>query len=106
MTDAYRTAGFVCPTCPNSALREFQSRLVCDECNGMMIGADDVVTSIHELDGLSGSVSFSDATPSKKPCPRCQGAMTSAEVVVGHTRVYGHSLHCEKHGVWISQGAH
>ena len=105
MSDAYRTSGRACPTCGNSALREFGDRLVCDECSSMLLTSDDLAKSIHELDGLSGAVAFSHVSPSQKPCPRCQGAMTSAVVVVGNTRIYGTSLHCEQHGVWISQGA-
>jgi Zn-finger nucleic acid-binding protein/ribosomal protein L37AE/L43A len=105
MDDAYRTSARACPSCGNTALREFHDRLVCDECDGMLLTTDDLARSIHEIDGSSGSVAFEDEGPSKKPCPRCQGAMTSAEVLVGHLKVYGRSLHCVRDGVWISQGA-
>jgi hypothetical protein len=105
MGDAYRTSGRACPSCGNSALREFHDRLVCDECNGMLLTTDDLARSIHELDGRSGTVSFSDEGLTKKSCPRCQGEMTSAEMFVGPLRIYGRPLHCERDGVWISQGA-
>lgn len=71
----------------------------------MLLTADDLARSIHELDGRSGAVGFHDEGPSEKACPRCQGGMTSAEVRLGAMRIQGRLLRCERDGVWISQGA-
>ena len=102
MTDAYRTSGFVCPTCPNSALREFQSRLVCDECNGMLLSADDLVGSIHELDGsLTGALEYLDEKPAKAACPRCRGPMSTCGIKLGALAIGDTFLHCARDGVWF-----
>ncbi|MEP6863002.1 MAG: zf-TFIIB domain-containing protein [Deltaproteobacteria bacterium] len=104
MSDAYRTSGGTCPTCGNTALREFSDRLVCDECNGMLLAADDLAKSIHELDGRSGGVTFSEEGPSDKPCPRCAGEMMVAEVDISGIRLHGTLVHCARDGVWVPQG--
>jgi len=73
MSDAYRTSGFTCPSCPDDApLREFNGRLICDVCDGMLLADEDFATSIHELDGSTEPVVVGDPQPADKRCPRCQ----------------------------------
>jgi Zn-finger nucleic acid-binding protein/ribosomal protein S27AE len=105
MTDAYRTSGFMCPTCPNSALREFQDRLVCDECNGMLIADDDVVASVQELDGSDDALEVHDATPAKAACPRCRGAMSTCGLKIGSLALTGTFLRCASDGIWFPRDA-
>jgi hypothetical protein len=71
------TIGFVCPTYPYAALRVFQNRVVCDECNGMLIGSDDIAVAIHELDGTSEPLALVDDRPARAACPRCRAAMST-----------------------------
>jgi Zn-finger nucleic acid-binding protein len=103
MSDAYRTSGRTCPTCGNAALREFSGRLVCDECNGMLLDADDLAKSISELDGRSGGVTFTDEGPAGKACPRCAGELQFARVEVSTLILDGPLMHCERDGVWVPQ---
>ena len=105
MSDAYRTSGFVCPTCPNSALREFQTRLVCDECNGMLITADDLVASVQELDGSSDGLEVLHEQPAKAACPRCHGPMSSCGLRLGTLGIPGTFLHCAHDGIWFPRDA-
>ncbi|MDB4957161.1 MAG: hypothetical protein JWO36_4730 [Myxococcales bacterium] len=103
MTDAYRTAGFACPSCPNAPLREFQNRLVCDTCSGMLIRDDDFAAAIHELDGSSDPLTFHDRNEPGKPCPRCAGPMVLSDVSVGTIALKSPLLRCEPHGLWVLQ---
>ena len=105
MTDAYRTSAFTCPTCPNAALREFQDRLVCDECAGMLIAEDDLVASIHELDGSADKLEVGDAKPSEIRCPRCRSAMTSCTLQLGTLALAGRYLRCATDGLWFPRDA-
>jgi hypothetical protein len=105
VTDVYRTSGFACPRCANASLREFQNRLVCDECNGMLIAVDDLVTSIHELDGSSDTLAFVAETPSATACPRCRHVMSSCRLELGELRLAGTFLRCARDGIWFPRDA-
>jgi Zn-finger nucleic acid-binding protein len=105
MTDVYRTSGFMCPSCENSSLREFSNRLVCDECNGMLIEEDDFAASIHELDGKSEALAISDEEPSTQACPKCTRAMTSCHLAVGGLKLKGAFKRCDRDGVWFPRDA-
>src|SRR4029077_597848 len=110
MTDVYRTAAFACPVCSNATLREFHDRLVCDECNGMLIALDDITESIHELDGSKDKLDIIDDKPGDKRCPRCSLALAPCSVHLGSPaaqpmKVYGAFLHCATHGLWFPRDA-
>jgi TFIIB-like protein len=105
MSDVYRTSGFQCPSCPSSPLREFGRRLVCDECNGMMIEADDFAASIHELDGGTEPLEIADPQPQTKACPRCTRALTSCTLSIGTLALKGRFLRCDRDGVWVPREA-
>ena len=105
MTDAYRTPGFACPTCSNAALREFQSRLVCDECNGMQIGHADMAAAIHELDGTSEPLATVEDEPAAAACPRCRAPMATCALRLGTLDLPGRFLHCARDGIWFPRDA-
>ncbi len=102
MSQPFREAP-ACPHCANATLREFSKRLVCDKCEGMMIGLADFAASIHELDGMSEPVELRDGKPDKATCPRCMAAMESCTLHIGPVSLVGRVLHCAQDGVWISQ---
>jgi len=104
MSGVFRTSPFVCPTCA-SPLREFQHRLVCDACSGMLIDLDDLATSIQELDGSTDAPVLADATPDRATCPRCEQPMQSCAVSIGSLNVGGRLLSCARDGVWVSRDA-
>jgi uncharacterized protein YbaR (Trm112 family) len=105
MTDAYRTAGFACPACPNAALREFQHRLVCDECSGMLIALADLAAAAHELDGTSEPLTEIDDRPATTACPRCRGPMTTCALRLGTLDLDGRFLRCASDGIWFPRDA-
>lgn len=105
MSDVYRTSGFQCPSCPSSPLREFGRRLVCDECNGMMIEADDFAASIHELDGGIEPLVIADEQPSTQACPRCTREMSSSTLSIGKLALKGRFMRCDRDGVWMPREA-
>jgi len=69
-----------------------------------MLAADDLAKSIHELDGRSGGVAFTDEGPAGKACPRCAGQLQLARVEVSNIILHGSLMRCEHDGVWIPQG--
>lgn len=101
MSDVYRTSGFQCPSCPSSPLREFGRRLVCDECNGMMIEADDFAAAIHELDHGTEPLEIGDAQTTTNACPRCTRAMSSCTLSIGKLALEGRFMRCDRDGVWM-----
>jgi Zn-finger nucleic acid-binding protein/uncharacterized protein YbaR (Trm112 family) len=105
MTDVYRTSAFACPVCAHASLREFQERLVCDECNGMLIGIDDIAASIHELDGSSELLVPDDSEPSSTACPRCRNPMSSCALRLGQLELTGRFLRCDRDGIWFPRDA-
>jgi ribosomal protein L37AE/L43A len=105
MDDVYRTAGFQCPTCSNAALREYDGRLICDECSGMLIEDADFATSIHELDDGSEPLAVSDPQPSTSACPECKAPMTTCKLAVGAMNLRGRFLRCPKDGLWVPRPA-
>ena len=105
MSDAYRTAAFPCPVCTNATLREFHERLVCDECNGMLIAADDIAESIRELDASEDTLEITDDKPGDTRCPLCSNALAPCTVKFGTMKVNGAFLHCATHGLWFPRDA-
>jgi Zn-finger nucleic acid-binding protein len=102
MSDVYRTSAFLCPICTNAALREFHGRLVCDECQGMQLPAEDFADSIREIDGSKDALAITDQDARDKPCPQCSEAMQRCSLAVGSLGVAGDRvMRCASHGVWI-----
>jgi ribosomal protein S27AE len=105
MGDAYRTSAFPCPICgERSTLRAYHDRLVCDECQGMMLTDDDFAESIREIDGSKDVIGIKDGDRTDKQCPQCSLAMTECEVNMGSLFVKG-TLHCKTHGLWVPRKA-
>jgi len=85
-------------------LREFGERLVCDDCQAMLIGLDDFAAAVHELDGkIEDPAEVEDLKPGDKPCPRCATPMSTCAVKIGRLKLSGSYLHCAAHGVWMPQ---
>jgi Zn-finger nucleic acid-binding protein len=97
---------FICPTCSGApALREFQNRLVCDKCEGMMIETADLTAAIHEIDGGTEELVVRETRDGDKPCPRCKKSMSSSVMSVGPHGLADRFLRCETDGLWVSQEA-
>jgi Zn-finger nucleic acid-binding protein len=100
--EPYRSAGVVCPTCTESPLREFQGRLICDECSGLLITEEDYASSCSDLGSGDVNLRFAGDTATTHACPRCERSMTKTEVVLEPLRILAHALRCERHGLWIT----
>ncbi len=106
--EPYRIAGFRCPTCDGSPpLREFHDRLICDECNGLLIDERDFVASCADLANLDIELAHRETTPTKvpRPCPRCERTLTATEVELAPVNVRVYALRCERHGLWFKNAA-
>jgi hypothetical protein len=103
--EPYRIAGLRCPQCPESPLREFQDRLVCDECQGMLIGHADFATACADLDGRAIELAFSGDKPSlTHTCPKCERHMTLCRVHLKPTKTTADVMRCDRDGIWCQNG--
>ena len=102
MVESYREAGLTCPMC-KAPLREFGERLVCDECQAMLIGLDDFAAAVHELDGNTEAAEVDALEPTDKTCPRCAAPMSTCALKIGRLKLPEYYLHCAAHGVWMPQ---
>lgn len=105
--EPYRAAGFRCPTCTSQPpLREFQSRLVCDECQGLYIDENDFVASCADLANLDIELHVGDGTPTKEPhaCPRCDVPLQAAKIDLKPVKVSADVLRCPTDGLWFKSG--
>src|SRR5262249_54909104 len=105
MTDAYRTSGFRCPSCADAPLREFHDRLVCDECNGMLLADDDFAASIQELTAEPATIFANNPEDSDRACPRCTRPMISVDVTAGEFKIRGRLMRCIRDGTWLPRDA-
>jgi hypothetical protein len=101
MTDAYRSSGVPCPNCQRS-LRDFEQRLVCDGCGGMLLAVADFAQALASAGGLD--VRVEDDTPTQHACPRCAGSLRSCGVYVGGEPLPQDIWHCKQHGLWLGGG--
>lgn len=101
MTDAYRTSGYVCPTCPGAApLREFGERLVCDACGGIQLSLEDFARQVPHVE-----VRVVDEGDETLPCPRCGRPMRGCALVAGKRHLAPALARCERDGIWFGDGA-
>jgi len=107
MTDPYRSTDVVCPSCTSAAvpLREFQGRLVCDECGGMLLEVADFRDSLRETDGSVDELVVVEMNPVGRPCPRCQVDLAWCVVHYGKLELSGAFQACAKHGIWVARDA-
>ena len=103
----YRDRWHKCPACPNSELREFEGRLICDACNGMMITRDDLAKAIRDLTGADPEFEFFDDKPTKRACPRCDHALVACRLRVKFAVADKEPApkpildRCEQDGIWF-----
>lgn len=108
MTTPYRSSGLACPHCPGASLREFQRRYVCDECQGILIGFDDLISAVEDLANTTQQLAYRDDRPTETPCPVCQRAMIACHVAVTGDRTFklrDPFLRCDRDGLWFPEGA-
>jgi len=87
---------------PAAPLREFNKRLVCDKCEGMMLAIDDYAGSLRDIDLSASVLVVSDTKAETAKCPRCDQAMQSCLLVYGDRKLKERYLVCERDGVWVS----
>ncbi|MDQ3366836.1 MAG: zf-TFIIB domain-containing protein [Myxococcota bacterium] len=102
MTDVDRTPVYPCPSCAASSMREFQDRLVCDKCQGIMMTSEDFASACADLTGEDSPLEISKLEPAEAACPRCTGALSRCEVKAGTTELRGAFLRCTTDGLWCS----
>ncbi|HEY5922021.1 MAG TPA: zf-TFIIB domain-containing protein [Kofleriaceae bacterium] len=102
--EPYRTTGWRCPQCPEMPLREFQARLICDECQGMLIEEDDLVAACSDLVSEALTIAFSDVARTASACPHCERPLDSCVVTFAPIHVTADVLRCDRHGLWFKGG--
>src|SRR5262245_17385621 len=102
--EPYRTAGLRCPICADMPLREYQGRLICDECHGMLLDGADLAKACGDLVGKDITLEFDREKPTERMCPKCERPMTSCSVHFTPMKAKADVLHCERDGIWLSEG--
>lgn len=113
MTEPYRITTNTCPSC-SAPLREFAKRLVCDQCEGMMLSLADFTSACEDVaSGTPLALAFRDASgderrtppePTETPCPRCGGALVACKVTLAKKDLTATFLRCERDGLWCGPG--
>src|SRR4051812_37626737 len=85
-------------------MREFGQRLVCDNCNGLLMTEPDLEAACADSRGIPVAATFTDELATEKPCPRCDQPMMSCHVVIATVRPKATVLRCAKHGVFLPPG--
>jgi Zn-finger nucleic acid-binding protein len=100
----YRTAGLRCPNCPEMPLREYQERLICDECQGMLIDDDDLAKACSDLVNKDIKLEFGAPVATTKICPTCERSLEQVEVTFAPVRAKAEVLRCDRDGLWFKGG--
>jgi len=101
MGDAYRTASYLCPSCPGGVpLREYGTRLVCDTCDGILLSVEDFASQVRGRE-----VRVIDDGGATRACPRCLRPMRGCVLAVGPRHVHTALVRCERDGIWFGDGA-
>lgn len=103
MTQPYRTTTNTCPSC-SGPLREFAKRLVCDHCDGIMIGSKDFTAACEDVAGIDLPLEIHDGEKTATPCPRCGVAMSTCKATIGDKKLKSRFLYCERDGLWCASG--
>jgi len=104
MSDPYRDPDRPCPTCAKP-LRMYQTRLVCDVCNGIMVTLDDLASAVHDLTSLVPRFGWKSEQPGTRACPLCGTTMTACKLIVEIDGAHEHPkpvlARCDTHGLWF-----
>ena len=105
MTEPYRDQHLRCPACRDVALRAFQTRLICDRCEGMMVPLDDLAAAILEMTSLEATFEYLDEAAGTRTCPRCLVTMATCKlrIVLDEELVKPRPQldRCTAHGIWF-----
>ena len=100
----FRDDFLTCPACA-APLREYQTRQVCDACDGMLLALADLAHAIHDLTSVVPTFEYADEAPGKRSCPRCRQAMTTCKLRVVLDREIEKPRpvldRCREHGLWF-----
>jgi hypothetical protein len=70
----------------------------------MLVTADDLAVSLHELGATTMTeLEAHDPEPGTAACPRCSNTMHSCTLQTGTHKLKGRFLRCETDGIWLSQ---
>ena len=104
MSDPYRDPELECPAC-KATLREFQSRQVCDGCDGMLLTLPDLEKAIHDLTSIVPTFEYKDDKIGTRPCPKCRVLMFTCKLRVALEdeieKPRPELDRCAEHGIWF-----
>jgi Zn-finger nucleic acid-binding protein len=100
MSEVYRQAGGSCPDCA-SPLREHAKRLVCDQCDGMMLDEAEYTASLRELDSSQSALTVASSEAAEAKCPCCTKPLANVTLAFGGKKLVGRYLRCETDGLWV-----
>jgi len=85
-------------------LREFQGRLICDECQGMLTDDDDLAKACGDLVSKDITLAFADGKPTTHICPKCERPLARCDVAFRPLAAKADVLRCDRDGVWLERG--
>lgn len=80
-------------------MREFQGRLVCDQCGGMQLAMADLERQLS----ASAQLQVIDDTQTQRACPRCDRLLSQCRVSLGKLELDAEILHCTTDGLWLGK---
>jgi hypothetical protein len=106
MTGPYRDQTLSCPAC-KEALRPYETRFLCDACNGMFVELADLRSALADLTGIEPTIQMVDDKPGTRGCPKCARALTRCHIQV----VFDDEVakprpeldRCDDHGIWFDK---
>jgi hypothetical protein len=103
MSTPYRDQTVQCPSC-KSPLRAFQTRWVCDSCNGMQLELTDLKRSLEDLTCAATELHW-NGDAAGRGCPRCTVPMVTSTLDVqwDDYRISSQQGYprCAEHGAWF-----
>lgn len=83
----------------------YQTRLVCDACNGIMVTLDDLASAVYDLTSLTPQFGWKSEQPGTRACPVCRTTMTACRLIVEIDGAHEHPKplldRCTSHGLWF-----
>lgn len=102
--EPFRESSGTCPACGAAPLRAVGKRLVCDRCEGMLIGGAELAEALREVgDFTPAAVETANGEVTEIKCPRCTQPMQRGAIRVGPQILDRPTLWCATDGAWLSQ---
>jgi hypothetical protein len=106
VTTPYRDQTLTCPAC-KQALRAYETRFLCDACDGMFVELADLRHALEDLTGIEPVIQMVDDRPGNRNCPKCALGLTRCHIRVVFEEEVAKPRpeldRCDDHGIWFDK---